>query len=81
MRRRIAKKNYKVLRAEAKSLTNVKYQLENKVVELTQQLRKHQSENKEHVYADFLEFFSMPLVKILIHWKAEFAHGKKNVRN
>jgi myosin-5 len=50
-RRRTARKEYKKLRVEAKSMSNVKYQLENKVVELTQNLQTQTAKNNEYMYA------------------------------
>lgn len=49
MRRRLAKKELKGLKTEAKSVNHFKevsYKLENKVVELTQNLQKRTTENK-----------------------------------
>lgn len=49
MRRRLAKKELKGLKTEAKSVSHFKevsYKLENKVVELTQTLQKRTTENK-----------------------------------
>lgn len=49
MRRRLARKELKGLKTEAKSVNHFKevsYKLENKVVELTQNLQKRTSENK-----------------------------------
>lgn len=45
-RGRAARKDYKVLRAEARDLKNISYKLENKVVELTQSLGTMRSQNK-----------------------------------
>lgn len=50
MRRRLAKKELKGLKTEARSVSHFKevsYKLENKVVELTQNLQKRTTENKD----------------------------------
>jgi myosin-5 len=45
-RGKTARRDYKVLRAEARDLKNISYKLENKVVELTQSLGTMKSQNK-----------------------------------
>ncbi|KAK4460243.1 putative myosin-2 [Cladorrhinum samala] len=46
-RGKTARKNYKVMRAEARDLKQISYKLENKVVELTQSLGTMKAQNKE----------------------------------
>lgn len=45
-RGKVARREYKTLRAEARDLKNISYKLENKVVELTQSLGTMKSQNK-----------------------------------